>query len=167
MREKVSGETKNPMKRQEEERGEGQKQEEGASTPFSPPWPICGLTQTGKQTASLRKPQTVPQRDRPRRGSEGGGPRSDRGSRQTTRVSARRGESCLFGRLRPPPENKRVLGPVFTGFTHVCSKSHYVTATNYFLFSLGQTVGPSRARGGGGGVSSKPSDTSSVDKRTP
>lgn len=39
------------------------REEEGAVNPSPTVRHICGLTQTGKQAALLRKPQTIPQRN--------------------------------------------------------------------------------------------------------
>lgn len=41
----------------------GWRKEEGVVNPFPTVCHICGLTQTGKQAALLRKPQTIPQRN--------------------------------------------------------------------------------------------------------
>lgn len=53
------------MKREKKKSKEERKkeEEEGAINPFPTVCHICGLTQTGKQAALLRKPQTTPQRN--------------------------------------------------------------------------------------------------------
>ena len=100
-------------------RREEEEEEEGAVNPFPTVCHICGLTQTGKQAALLRKPQTVPQRNsgllyESGRAREREREREKEREKETPQLTVQfSGGSLgcaayLFGRLLPLSENKHV-----------------------------------------------------------